>query len=53
MKDDDDVFNNKLELIGACTVIVIFFFMIVCTVLQVGSWLDKLNTTCEVTVQKE
>ena len=52
-KMDDDDINKVLELIGAYTVGAIVLFMIVCTVLQIGSWIENAKSTCEVTVQKE
>lgn len=52
-KYDDIEINKFLELIGAYTVTGIVLFMIVCTVIQIGTWIEGTNTACEVTVQKE
>lgn len=52
-KYDDIEINKFLELIGAYTVTGIVLFMITCTVLQIGSWIESSKSTCEVTVQKE
>lgn len=52
-KYDDIEINKFLELIGAYTVTGIVLFMIICTVLQIGSWIESSKSTCEVTVQKE
>ncbi len=51
-KYDDTQINKFLELIGAYTITAIVLFMLVCTVLQIGSWIES-SKTCEVTVQKE
>ena len=52
-KYDDKEINKFLELIGAYTVTAIVLFMIACTVLQIGSWIESAKSICEVTVQKE
>lgn len=52
-KYDDIEINKFLELIGAYTVTAIVLFMIVCTVLQISTWIENSKSTCEVTVQKE
>lgn len=52
MNNDDDI-NKILAIIGVFTVVAIIFFLIVCTVIQVGGWIDSTKSTCEVTVQKE
>ena len=50
--DDDDI-SKVFAVIGAYAIGAIIIFMIICTVIQVGTWIHNSNSACEVTVQKE
>lgn len=52
MKYDND-FPYILQFIGIVTLFGLFIFMTICTIMQIDSWIESSNTTCEVTNQKE